>query len=92
MIFIGRTLEDVGKHLTWFEKYETLSKANKAYIHQWQISKRRERETMFQMANQSEKAKIESSKSHQEMVRAKREEEKDREHTRLVNWKVNTKK
>jgi hypothetical protein len=87
-IFTGRSFEDVGNHLTWYEKYDTLNKSNKSFVRQWQINKRRERETMFQMANQNQKAKLEGDKSRQEMVRAKREEEKEREKIRLNNWKV----
>jgi len=84
----GKKLEDVAKHLTWFEKYDKLNKANKAFVRQWQIDKRREHETMYQMAAQNHRAQIEGQKSRQEMIRAKREEEKERERFRLETWKV----
>jgi len=85
---VGRRMQDVAAHIQWYETYEGLDAANKAYVRQWKINKRREQEQMYKMARQEAKAKIEGLKSRQEMIKAKREVEREREKTTLNDWKV----
>ena len=75
------------EHAHWHAKHEKLKNDSRSHIRKWELSKRKERENVFRMA-ESAKAAMEEEKHHQDLIKAKRAEELQRERQRLQNWKV----